>query len=67
MLLAPSPPKPLAPTRKQSFRGTDRLKGRPTRPPAHVDHLAIAGESLASIRERFNVVPLAHPMVADPT
>jgi hypothetical protein len=33
---------------------------------SQVDHLAIAGESLASIRERFNVVPLAHPMVTDP-
>lgn len=32
---------------------------------SQVDHLAIAGESLASVRERFNVVPLAHPMVAD--
>jgi hypothetical protein len=28
---------------------------------SQVDHLAIAGESLASVRERFNVVPLAHP------
>lgn len=34
---------------------------------SQVDHLAIAGEGLASVRERFNVVPLAHPMVADPT
>jgi hypothetical protein len=34
---------------------------------SQVDHLAIAGESLASVRERFNVVPLAHPMVTDPT
>jgi hypothetical protein len=33
---------------------------------SQVDHLAIAGESLASIRERFNVVPLAHPMAPDP-
>jgi hypothetical protein len=33
---------------------------------SQVDHLAIAGESLASVRERFNVVPLAHPVVADP-
>jgi hypothetical protein len=33
---------------------------------SQVDHLAIAGESLASVRERFNVVPLAHPMVTDP-
>jgi hypothetical protein len=33
---------------------------------SQVDHLAIAGERLAAIRERFNVVPLAHPMVADP-
>jgi hypothetical protein len=34
---------------------------------SHLDHLAIAGESLASVRERFNVVPLAKPMVTDPT
>jgi hypothetical protein len=34
---------------------------------SQVDHLAIAGESLASVRERFNVVPLAKPMVTDPT
>ncbi len=33
---------------------------------SQVDHLAIAGESLASVRERFNVVPLAHPVVSDP-
>ena len=33
---------------------------------SQVDHLAIAGESLASVRERFNVVPLANPMVTDP-
>jgi hypothetical protein len=33
---------------------------------SQVDHLAIAGEQLAAVRERFNVVPLAHPMVADP-
>jgi len=33
---------------------------------SQVDHLAIAGEPLAAIRERFNVVPLAHPMVPDP-
>ena len=33
---------------------------------SQVDHLAIAGESLASVRARFNVVPLAHPMVTDP-
>ena len=33
---------------------------------SQVDHLAIAGESLASVRERFNVVPLAKPMVPDP-
>jgi hypothetical protein len=33
---------------------------------SQVDHLAIAGENLAAIRERFNVVPLAHPMVTDP-
>jgi hypothetical protein len=32
---------------------------------SQVDHLAIAGESLTSIRERFNVVPLADPMSAD--
>jgi hypothetical protein len=30
-----------------------------------VDHLAIAAEPLASVRARFNVVPLARPMVAD--
>jgi hypothetical protein len=34
---------------------------------SQVDHLAIAGESLASIRERFDVVPLAHPVVTDPS
>lgn len=34
---------------------------------SQVDHLAIAGESLAAIRERFHVVPLAHPMVTDPS
>jgi len=28
-----------------------------------VDHLAIADEPLASIRARFNVIPLAHPIV----
>jgi hypothetical protein len=33
---------------------------------SQVDHLEIAGESLASVRERFNIVPLAHPMVPDP-
>ena len=33
---------------------------------SQVDHLAIAGEPLDAIRERFNVVPLAHPMVIDP-
>jgi hypothetical protein len=33
---------------------------------SQVDHLAIAGEPLASIRARFDVVPLAHPMVVDP-
>jgi len=33
---------------------------------SQVDHLAIAGMSLASVRERFNVVPLAHPTVTDP-
>ncbi len=32
---------------------------------SQVDHLAIAGESLASVRERFNVIPLAKPMVTD--
>ncbi len=32
---------------------------------SQLDHLAIARESLASIRERYNVVPLAHPMVTD--
>jgi hypothetical protein len=32
---------------------------------SQVDHLAIAGESLASIRERFNVVPLARPVVTE--
>jgi ubiquinone biosynthesis protein Coq4 len=30
-----------------------------------VDHLAIADEPLASVRARFNVVPLAHPVVPD--
>jgi len=34
---------------------------------SQVDHLAIAGESLAAVRARFNVVPLAHPMVTDPS
>ena len=34
---------------------------------SQVDHLAIAGEDLAAIRERFNVVPLAHPVVTDPS
>jgi hypothetical protein len=34
---------------------------------SQVDHLAIAAESLESVRARFNVVPLAHPVVADPT
>jgi hypothetical protein len=34
---------------------------------SQVDHLAIAGEPLAAVRERFDVVPLTHPMVADPT
>jgi hypothetical protein len=33
---------------------------------SQVDHLAIAGEPLAAIRERFDVVPLAHPVVGDP-
>ena len=33
---------------------------------SQVDHLAMAGESLAAVRARFNVVPLAHPMVTDP-
>ena len=33
---------------------------------SQVDHLAIAGERLASIRDRFGVVPLARPMVTDP-
>jgi hypothetical protein len=33
---------------------------------SQVDHLAIAAERLASVRERFNVVPLAHPIVTDP-
>jgi hypothetical protein len=33
---------------------------------SQVDHLAIAGEPLDAIRQRFNVVPLAHPMVTDP-
>jgi len=32
---------------------------------SQVDHLAIAGEPLAAVREEFNVVPLAHPMVTD--
>ena len=32
---------------------------------SQLDHLAIAHESLASIRERYNVVPLAHPVVTD--
>jgi hypothetical protein len=30
-----------------------------------VDHLAIAAEPLAAIRERFHVVPLRHPVVPD--
>ncbi len=34
---------------------------------SQVDHLALAAESLASVRARFNVVPLAHPVVTDPT
>ena len=33
---------------------------------SQVDHLAIAAENLASVRARFNVVPLAHPIVTDP-
>lgn len=33
---------------------------------SQVDHLAIAGDPLASIRERYHVVPLAHPVVVDP-
>ena len=32
---------------------------------SQVDHLAIAAEPLDAVRERFNVVPLAHPMVTD--
>jgi hypothetical protein len=31
-----------------------------------VDHLAIAAEPLAAVRERFNVVPLAKPLITDP-
>lgn len=34
---------------------------------SQVDHLAIAGDDLADVRARFNVVPLAHPMVVDPS
>jgi len=30
-----------------------------------IDHLAIAAEPLAEIRERFHIVPLARPMVTD--
>jgi hypothetical protein len=32
---------------------------------SQVDHLAIAGESLGAVRERFNVVPRAHPRATD--
>ena len=30
-----------------------------------IDHLAIAAEPLASVRERFHVVPLRHPVMPD--
>jgi hypothetical protein len=33
---------------------------------SQVDHLAIAGDGLEAVRERFGVVPLAHPIVTDP-
>lgn len=33
---------------------------------SRLDHLAIAGESLESIRARFHIVPLAHPVADDP-
>lgn len=33
---------------------------------SQLDHLAIAAEPLASIRDRYRVVPLAHPVVDEP-
>lgn len=33
---------------------------------SQVDHLSIAGESLESIRARFDIAPLARPVVVDP-